>query len=171
VRRNYPRRPIDVQRYVERVREGARRGDCFICDIRDGRGDRGNVIVYEDDDHIVFLNLYPTVYGYVLLAPKVHREHVTGDLTVQEYIRLQTLLHRVAEAVRVETGAERIYLLSLGSKDGNSHVHWHVAPLPPGVPYEQQQFEALRAESGVLDIPDDDRNAYAARLRARIMGT
>ena len=27
----------------------------------------------------------------------------------------------------------------------NAHVHWHVAPLPPGVPYEQQQFRAVMA--------------------------
>jgi hypothetical protein len=51
---------------------------------------------------------------------------------------------------------------------GNAHVHWHVAPLPPGVPYEQQQFEALRAENGVLDIPEHERAAFAARVRARL---
>jgi hypothetical protein len=33
-------------------------------------------------------------------------------------------------------GAERMYLYTFGSNQGNSHVHWHVVPLPPGVSYE-----------------------------------
>jgi len=31
----------------------------------------------------------------------------------------------------------RVYILSLGSQQGNKHVHWHSAPLPFGVPVEQ----------------------------------
>ena len=47
--------------------------------------------------------------------------------------------------------------MSLGSHQGNAHVHWHVAPLPPGVPYEEQQFAALMHEvNGYLDIPEAD---------------
>lgn len=59
---------------------------------------------------------------------------------------------------------ERLYVLSLGSQDGNRHVHWHVAPLPPGVPFERQQLAAF--ESNVcLDLGDDELAALAARLR------
>jgi diadenosine tetraphosphate (Ap4A) HIT family hydrolase len=50
----------------------------------------------------------------------------------------------VAEAVRQEVGAERVYLLSFGSNQGHSHVHWHVAPLPSGVPYREQQQAVFR---------------------------
>ncbi len=46
---------------------------------------------------------------------------------------------RVPHAV----STERLYGLSLGSHGGNAHVHWHVAPLPPGVPYREQQYAAL----------------------------
>ena len=60
---------------------------------------------------------------------------------------------------------ERLYVLSLGSQDGNSHVHWHLAPLPPGVPYGDQQFNALMAErTGYLDIPAADQAALARRI-------
>ncbi len=55
---------------------------------------------------------------------------------------------RTAVAGALPTG--RMYSLSLGSQQGNSHVHWHVAPLPPGVPYEQQQFYALMSEHRIL---------------------
>ncbi len=64
---------------------------------------------------------------------------------------------------------ERIYILSLGSQQGNAHVHWHVAALPPGVPYEEQQFRALMTETkGVLAMTSDEQTAFAERLRAAI---
>jgi len=58
-----------------------------------------------------------------------------------------------------------MYSLSLGSQQGNSHVHWHIAPLPPGVPYDQQQFYALMSENGVLDVDDSAQAALAAAIR------
>jgi histidine triad (HIT) family protein/ATP adenylyltransferase len=61
-----------------------------------------------------------------------------------------------------------MYSLSLGSRQGNAHLHWHLAPLPPGVPYEQQQFHALMAENGVLAVGDVDQAALAQRIRDRL---
>jgi diadenosine tetraphosphate (Ap4A) HIT family hydrolase len=49
--------------------------------------------------------------------------------------------------VREEVGAERMHVLSIGSNQSNAHVHWHVVPLPPGTPYEGQQFSAVRLET------------------------
>ena len=126
------------------------------------------MVVFEDDEHIAFLNRYPTLFGYTLVAPRKHLTDVTGSFDIDLYVALQRFLFSVCEAVRIETGAERMYLLSLGSHQGHAHVHWHVAPLPPDTPYEQQQFAALMAENGVLQVPDDDQRAFAARVRARL---
>jgi len=136
-----------------------------VCEIVSGNPDYRHHVVYEDDATIAFLNKYPTLYGYTLVAPKAHREQVTGDLTLEEYLKLQRVLYRVAEAVRQVVPTERLYLLSLGSQQGNRHVHWHIAPLPPGVPYEAQQLEALSFEQGVLDLSQDEMEALAARIR------
>ncbi len=157
---------MDLESYVERVQSG----ECFICEmVTDERARSDEHVIFENDRYIAFLNRFPTLYGYTLMAPREHRTRVTADFSIEEYLDLQAHLHAVAEAVRLEAGAERIYLLSLGSDQGNAHVHWHVAPLPPGTPYERQQFEALRAENGVLDIPTEERSAFAARVRARIL--
>jgi diadenosine tetraphosphate (Ap4A) HIT family hydrolase len=43
-------------------------------------------------------------------------------------------VHTVALAINHVVPTERTYVLSMGSMQGNSHIHWHVAPLPPGVP-------------------------------------
>jgi len=119
-------------------------------------------IVYEDDGAIVFLD------GYTLVAPKEHREQVTADFAPEEYLRLQSLVYRVAEAVREEVGAERMYLYTFGSNQGNAHVHWHVVPLPPGVPYEEQQGAWAGWDSGVLKIPQQEMSELAERIGRRL---
>jgi diadenosine tetraphosphate (Ap4A) HIT family hydrolase len=122
-------------------------------------------IIYQDDTAIAFLNKYPPLYGYVLVAPREHREQVTGDFTPVEYLALQQVIYRVAEAVRQVVKPERVYILSLGSQQGNKHVHWHIAPLPFGVPFEQQQLEALSIKDGILPLSVEEMAALAAQLR------
>jgi diadenosine tetraphosphate (Ap4A) HIT family hydrolase len=159
-----PRRLVDIKAYIHRSQSGP----CFVCELLAGNPDYRHHIVYEDDAAIAFLNKYPTLYGYTLVAPRQHREHVTGDFTLGEYLQLQGVVYRVAEALRQVVPTERVYVLSLGSQQGNRHVHWHVAPLPPGVPYEEQQLAALHFDRGVLDLPDAEMAALAARLRQAI---
>jgi len=100
-----------------------------------------------------------------LVAPIEHREHVTGDFSLDEYLVLQSAVYQVAEAVRRTVEAERVYVLSLGSQQGNRHVHWHIAPLPFGVPFKEQQLEALRNENGILDIPENEMAELAVRIQ------
>jgi ATP adenylyltransferase len=158
------RQPIDITAYSQRSQEGP----CFICRIVENDPVYPHHIVYEDALAIAFLNKYPTLFGYTLVAPKDHREHVTGDFSLDEYLALQRFVYRVAEAVRKEVSAERVYLLSLGSQQGNSHVHWHIAPLPPGVPYNEQQTEAISFEKGYLKLSEEELAALSIRLRQRI---
>ncbi len=95
---------------------------------------------------------------------------MVGSFTESEYVELQRRVHRLGSAISASIPTERLYVLSLGSHQGNAHVHWHLAPLPPGVPYRQQQFAALMTEHGQLDIPDDDLAALAARIGANLLG-
>ena len=64
--------------------------------------------------------------------------------------------------------SERTYVLSLGSQQGNPHVHWHVVPLPPGTPYEEQQFHILRSEVGLIAWSVEQARELAGRLRAAL---
>lgn len=156
---------FDLDAYVERTRNGP----CFVCKLVEGDPDFFHHIVYENEEIIVFLGKYPTMYGYTLVAPKEHKTRVTGDFDVEEYADFQRILHAVSEAVREEVGAERMYILSLGSDAGNAHVHWHVAPLPTGVPYEKQQFHALMHETtDTLEIPEEEKARLAGRIRKRV---
>ena len=142
-------------------------GPCFVCEIVAGNPEYPAHIIYEDDTVVALLDKYPVLYGHTLVAPRVHREQVTGDFTAEEYLDLQRWVYRIAEAVREEVGAERVYLLSLGSNQGNAHVHWHVVPLPPGVPYRQQQLAVFRKVA--LRIPEEEQVALAGGIRRRVV--
>jgi len=159
-----PRVPFDTVRYVQRSREGP----CFVCAILAGHPDYPHHGVYEDAVTIAFLARQPTLLGYCIVAPKRHVEDWVGGLGEEEFLTLQRVVRRVAGAVAKVVPVERMYCLSLGSQQGNAHLHWHVAPLPPGVPYERQQYHALMAENGVLDVRDSSQADLARAIRSRL---
>lgn len=150
------RKQFDLDAYIHNIQTGP----CFICEMVAGRL-AGNHIIHQNDTFIAFLNKYPVLYGYALVAPINHKEQVTGDFTLEEYLTIQRGVYQVAEAVRRSVETERVYILSLGSQQGNRHVHWHIAPLPYGVPFKQQQLDALRIENGVLALSDQDMEKLA----------
>ena len=155
------RKPFDLSR----LEAGQ---NCFICEFLSGNPRYRHHLVAETETGVAFLNRFPTMEGYVLVVPRQHREQVTGDFDEQEYLALQRLVFAVSESLRELLSPERIYILSLGSQAANAHVHWHVAPLPKGVPLEQQQYYALMHEHGVIDSTDEELMQLAARLRPLI---
>jgi diadenosine tetraphosphate (Ap4A) HIT family hydrolase len=158
------RKPFNLDAYIHEIQTKP----CFLCEIVAKNPEYAHHIVYEDDIAIAFLNKYPVLYGYTLVAPKEHREEVTGDFSLDEYLELQRVIYRVAEAVRLATEAERVYILSLGSQQGNTHVHWHIAPLPPGIPFSDQQLAALDIDKGILDLSDEEMVDLARRINRSI---
>jgi diadenosine tetraphosphate (Ap4A) HIT family hydrolase len=142
-------------------------GRCFICELLAGNLEFAHHVIYEDERAIAFLQRFQTLLGYVLVAPKEHREDVVRDLDEEGYLALQKVVHRVGRAICDVVPTERLYVLSLGSRQGNSHVHWHLAPLPPGVPFEQQQLAAIDTELG-FDLTDQELEDLAARIRAAL---
>lgn len=151
--------------YLKEVQKG-----CFICRLLQGDPSLPfHHVIWQDDLAVAFLDRFPTVYGYSLVAPVRHREQVTGDFTLHEYLALQRVVHAVAEAVRKALRPERVYVLSLGSQQANAHVHWHIVPCPPGVPLEKQQLSLLNAEErGFLRISPEEGESLVELLRAQL---
>ncbi|MFC4516386.1 HIT family protein [Streptomyces ehimensis] len=152
---------MDLGAYTERTRTGP----CFICALLSGHPGYEHHVIAEDGEHVAFLDRWPTVPGKVLVAPREHVEHVVRDLDESVYVRLMLFVRRVALAVEQVCRPERTYVYSLGSQQGNAHLHWHIAGLPSGVPYEKQQFHALMAENGVINAPPEEVAALSVRLR------
>lgn len=158
------RQSMDLDVYVDR----ARHGPCFVCAFLRGHPDHRHEVVFEDEDHVAFLDRWPTLPGKVLVAPKAHIEHVVRDLDEAAYTRLMLVVREIALAVEAVCGSERTYLYSLGSQQGNAHLHWHVAGLPPRTAYQQQQFHALMTENGVVSVSPEEAADTAARLREAV---
>jgi diadenosine tetraphosphate (Ap4A) HIT family hydrolase len=159
------RETFDLDGYAREVSQG-----CFICRLVQGDPSlAAHDVIWRNKEAIALLDRFPTVYGYTLVAPVAHREQVTGDFSLQEYLKLQRVVHAVAEAIRLALSPERVYVLSLGSQQANAHVHWHVVPCPPGVPLEEQQGALIDKEKrGVLRLDDEEGQALASRLRAHL---
>ncbi|WP_446216415.1 HIT family protein [Micromonospora sp. IBHARD004] len=155
----------DEDAYLRRVRAA-----CFVCELLAGNPDHRHHVLHRDATAVVFLNRWPWLAGHTLIAPVRHHERVIGDFPVEEYLRLQRVLHATGTALEREVPTERLYVLSLGSQQGNRHVHWHLVPLPPGVPYEEQQLAALGTERGWLDVPAEEQADLADRLGRRLAG-
>jgi diadenosine tetraphosphate (Ap4A) HIT family hydrolase len=78
---------MDAAAYAARMHSGP----CFICAFL--RGDPAyahDEVVFEDAEHIAFLDRYPTLPGKLLVAPKRHVEHVVRDLTEPAYLDSST---------------------------------------------------------------------------------
>jgi histidine triad (HIT) family protein/ATP adenylyltransferase len=155
---------LDFAAYSRRVHEGP----CFVCAFVAGHPDYNHHVVYEDDETVAFLNRYPTLPGYCLVAPKSHVEDWLQDLSEKQFLDFQRTVRTVARAIAAAVPTERMYSMSLGSRQGNAHLHWHLAPLPPGVPYERQQFHAVMAENGILPGDPVRQADLAVRIRSNL---
>jgi diadenosine tetraphosphate (Ap4A) HIT family hydrolase len=155
---------LDTGQYARRSREGP----CFVCALLAGHPDYRHHEVYQDEETIAFLARYPTLRGYCLVAPKRHVESWIHDMDQAAFLRLQAVVRKVARAIAATVPTERMYALSLGSQQGNAHLHWHLAPLPPGIPYEHQQFAALMLENGVLSFDDSELAELAHLIRSNL---
>jgi diadenosine tetraphosphate (Ap4A) HIT family hydrolase len=156
---------FDLDTYLRDMERG-----CFICRLIEGDPTLPpHHVIWRSKEAIAFLNRLPTVFGSALVAPVVHREQVSGDFTLHEYLALQRIVHAIAEAVRNALSPERVYILSLGSQRANAHVHWHIVPCPPETPLEEQQLSLLDAEErGIVELEHVEAEALANQLRGHL---
>lgn len=102
--------------------------DCIFCDILEGR--RLGHFIYEDDDHVAFLDKYPIDVGHSLIIPKRHHEKIT-DMNPVDVGNVFSIVPKIAKAILDATGADAF---SLGQNNGKAakqiipHVHIHIIP-------------------------------------------
>ncbi|GAB3961154.1 hypothetical protein GCM10029978_012560 [Actinoallomurus acanthiterrae] len=165
----YSRVVLDTAQYAARLRADNRAGRCFICDLVDDEGAEPGALVYRDEVCAVLFPNTPRLFGYTMLAPLAHRTGVVADFSEDDYVALQRRIHRLGRALIALVPTERLYVFSFGSHQGVAHVHWHVVPLPPGVPFEEQQFNAVNRPD-YLQIPAEDQAELAGRIAAAMAG-
>lgn len=160
-----PTAMVDVDAYIDRVQAENAAGECFICELADEQTAREReTVAYRDEHCVVFFPPYPRLYGYCLLAPRRHATNVVSDFTENDYLALQLRVHRLGRVLAEITPTERLYVFSFGSMQGVAHVHWHLAPLPPGIPFREQQLAAV-GKREYLVIAEVEREDLAERVR------
>lgn len=81
--------------------------------------------VWEDEDHLAFLDINPRVEGHTLVIPKQPWNEVFS-MTEDAYDALWSTARTVARHLEERTGCERVVVVVLGYEV--PHVHIHLMP-------------------------------------------
>jgi histidine triad (HIT) family protein len=130
---------------------------CKFCAIARGEADAARV--YEDDEHLAFLDIRPLFIGHVLLIPKPHHETL-ADLPVERVGPLFVIARRLSAVVEEVLAAEGSFV-AMNNKVSQSvpHLHVHVVPRRKKDGLKGFFWPRTRYAS------DDDLQTVAAALR------
>ena len=81
--------------------------------------------VWEDDDHLAFLDINPRVEGHTLVIPKKPWDEIFA-MPAEAYDGLWTAARTVAHHLEQRTGCQRVVVVILGYEV--PHVHIHLMP-------------------------------------------
>lgn len=101
---------------------------CIFCDIIQGKT-QGHFI-YEDENHVAFLDKYPIDHGHSLVLPREHYEKVT-DMTADNVGELFSKIPKIAKAIIKITKADAFSMAQNNGKAAKQivpHVHVHIIP-------------------------------------------
>jgi histidine triad (HIT) family protein len=102
--------------------------DCIFCKIV--KGDIPNLRVYEDDNTLAFLDIFPTAKGHTVVIPKGHGETVF-DLDANELSQFSSAIKSSMERISDVLHPDGYNVgFNHGSAGGQSvpHLHAHVIP-------------------------------------------
>ena len=85
-------------------------------------GDAPAFKVAEDENHLAFLDVFPLVYGHVLVIPKKETDYIF-DIASQEYLDLFRFAKQVAKAMDKVISCKRIGVAVIGLEVPHSHIH------------------------------------------------
>jgi histidine triad (HIT) family protein len=140
--------------------------ECPFCRFARGIESSHNAladIIYHDDDLLAFVapRTWPCNAGNVLVVPRTHYENLY-DVPDQLLARVAILAKQVAVAMKRAYGCDGTSLRQHNESAGGQdvwHYHVHVIPRWAG-------DELYRRHDEHRYVPDDERQAYAAQLRA-----
>jgi histidine triad (HIT) family protein len=102
--------------------------DCLFCKI--ARGEIPSTSVYEDDDHLAFLDINPLTMGHTLVIPKRHAMRM-DEMRPAAVAALFERVSRVLPAVLKAAGRQdSLVAVHNGPASGQEvpHVHVHLVP-------------------------------------------
>lgn len=99
--------------------------DCIFCKIV--KGEIPCYKVWEDDEFMAFLDIYPAVEGMTLVIPKTHYDSYVFQMPDEPYTKLFNATKKVAKLLDETLGSDRCAMVMEGL-DVN-HVHIKLYPI------------------------------------------
>ena len=105
--------------------------------------------VYEDDEFLAFLDVFPVAKGHVLVIPKKETDYIF-DIEDQSYARMWRFAKKISKALKLSVSCERIGISVIGLEV--AHAHIHLLPInsledmnfsKPKMNFSKQEFEEI----------------------------
>ncbi len=99
--------------------------NCVFCKIV--KGEIPCYKIYEDDEFLAFLDIYPNAKGQSLVISKKHYDSYAFDMPEEEYLKLMKATRKVAKLIDQNLGVKRTAMVMEGM--GVNHVHIKLYPM------------------------------------------
>lgn len=148
---------------------------CIFCKIV--AGEAPSHIIWEDDNHIAFLSIFPNTEGFTVIATKEHHPSYVFDLPNDAYAKLLAAAKTVGKLIDSKlSDVGRTGLLAEGF--GVDHAHVKLFPMhgtkdmASWKPIESKRTEFYETYPGYLSSHDAGRadDAQLAELAKKIRG-
>ncbi len=100
--------------------------ECLFCAI--ANKEIPGKVVYEDENVIAFLDIFPIADGHMLVCPKKHYVELS-EMPAEEITNLFKVINKLYPVVERITNCDGIHLLeNYGCAQEIKHVHFHIIP-------------------------------------------
>jgi histidine triad (HIT) family protein len=133
--------------------------DCIFCRIVNNK--RAAAILWEDEDILSIMDLYPAAKGHVLILPKRHIENIYS-LPRELGCRIMETAIKIANAIKATLAPGGLNLVQAnGDIAGQTipHFHMHIVPR-----YKNDSI-ILKFGHGTVSTDIDELDKIALRIR------
>ncbi|PHR56485.1 MAG: HIT family protein [Robiginitomaculum sp.] len=127
------------------------------------RGEMPCVKVFEDEDTLAFMDVFPQSKGHMLVIPKKESARNLLDVNPDALAPILKTVQRVAHAMKTALSPDGIIITQFnGAPAGQTvfHLHFHIIPRYDNTGLGQH------ASGGMADM--DELNAIAARIQSAL---
>lgn len=112
--------------------------NCIFCKI--AKKEIPAKVVYEDKEHIAFLDIRPYTKGHTLLIPKKHYRNFL-ELPENEVKELFLCSQKLGKKLKAALGSQLVFLSVMGEEVPHTHVH--LIPYYGEMPFERRGMPPL----------------------------
>ncbi|MEM0149800.1 MAG: HIT domain-containing protein [Candidatus Micrarchaeaceae archaeon] len=98
--------------------------ECIFCKIV--RGEAKAFKIYEDNDYLAVLDIYPNIEGQTLVMPKKHIGSYAFDASDEELCKLMRVSKKVAKMLEKGLDVKRVHMVLEGT--AINHLHAKLYP-------------------------------------------